>query len=103
MKAPPCSEAILSLLCYLPGLRAKELDGLTSGDLSEHKRPQHRDGVGRSSVKVPGNFSCRVETRNRPLFAEDFRLLIGRKAAKCIDKATDQWIGQIWRSIDGAG
>jgi hypothetical protein len=43
MKAPPCSEAMLSLLCYRFGSRAKEIykkiDGLTAGDLSEHKGP----------------------------------------------------------------
>jgi hypothetical protein len=39
--------------------RPQKRDSLSSGDLSKNQRTQHRDGIRRDAVKIPGGFSGR--------------------------------------------
>src|ERR1700754_5264386 len=97
MKAPLLSEtmAVVSLIVaratMLP--RLQKLDSLSSGDLPKNQRTQHRDGIRRGAVKMPGSFSGCIKTVHRAVVGQHLSLFVSGQTAECIGDRADQRIG----------
>lgn len=80
----------------------QKVDSLSSGNFSKDQSAEHRNGIRRGTVEMPGGFSRGIKTAHRPALAQDFRPFVGRKAAECISDGADQGIGQKRRLCDRA-
>jgi hypothetical protein len=70
----------------------QKIDCLPPGDPSKHQRAQHRNGVWRGTVEMPGSFSRRIKARYRIAPRQHFRPFTGRQPAERIGDGAGQGI-----------